>query len=168
MKSRPGEKIKLMSVDEMLKVPAGEPIIEIKVDRIYAFENHPFRVLDDDKMRELEESILNSGVLNPVIVRPDDENGYEMISGHRRLFAAKAVGLEIIPAFIRPMTDDEATIVMVDSNIQREELLPSEKAFAYKRQNYEQTKNWQIRLERAEIKFTDISDLLNLFQSFWR
>ena len=132
MKSRPGEKIKLMSVDEMLKVPEGEPIIEIKVDRIYAFENHPFRVLDDEKMRELEESILNSGVLNPIIVRPYGENGYQMISGHRRLFAAKSVGLETIPAFVRPMTDDEATIVMVDSNIQREELLPSEKAFAYK------------------------------------
>jgi ParB family chromosome partitioning protein len=132
MKSRPGEKIKLISVDEMLKVPKGEPIIEIKVDRIHAFEKHPFRVLDDVKMRELEESILNSGVLNPVIVRPDDKKGYEMISGHRRLFAAKSVGLDTIPAFIRPMTDDEAIIVMVDSNIQREELLPSEKAFAYK------------------------------------
>ena len=121
-----------MSVDELLKVPAGEPIIEIEVERIYAFENHPFRVLNDDKMRELEESVLNSGILNPVIVRPDDENGYEMISGHRRLFAAKSVGLAKIPAFVRQMTDDEATIVMVDSNIQREELLPSEKAFAYK------------------------------------
>ncbi len=148
MKSRLGEKIKLMSVDELLKVPEGEPIIEIEVDRINPFENHPFRVLDDDKMRELEESILNSGVLNPVIVRPDDDDGYEMISGHRRLFAAKAVGLNTIPAFVRPMTDDEATIVMVDSNIQREELLPSEKAFAYK-MRYEAMKHQGSRSDLA-------------------
>jgi ParB family chromosome partitioning protein len=83
-------------------------------------------------MYDLEQSIFCSGVLNPVIVRPDDEGGYEMISGHRRLFAVKELGMETIPAFVREMTDDDAVIAMVDSNIQREEILPSEKAFAYK------------------------------------
>ncbi len=166
MKNRPGEKIKLMNVDELLKVPEGEPIIEIELDRIYAFENHPFRVLDDDKMRELEESVLNNGILNPVIVRPDDEDGYEMISGHRRLFAAKAVGLNKIPAFVRPMTDDEATIVMVDSNIQREELLPSEKAFAYK-MRYDAMKRSAGRPSKNNLSQngTDFNDKKNSTQT---
>lgn len=132
MKQRPGEKIKMLSVDELLGVPSGEPIIDIEVDKVYAFEGHPFKVNNDEKMKELVESILANGILTPVIVRPDDENGYEMISGHRRLFAAKEIGLDKIPAFIREMTDDDAVIAMVDSNIQREEILPSEKAYAYK------------------------------------
>lgn len=132
MKTRSGEKIKLMSVDELLGVPEGEPVTEIEISKVYDFKNHPFKVRDDDKMKDLVESIQVNGILTPVIVRPDDENGYEMISGHRRLFAAKMLGLNVIPATIKEMTDDEATIAMVDSNIQREEILPSEKAFAYK------------------------------------
>lgn len=132
MKQRPGEKIKMLSVDELLGVPSGDPIVEIEVDKIYAFEGHPFKVVNDEKMHELIDSIINNGVFTPVIVRPDDEGGYEMISGHRRLFAVKEIGLETIPAYVREMTDDDAVIAMVDSNIQREEILPSEKAFAYK------------------------------------
>lgn len=132
MKTRSGEKIKLMSVDELLGVSEGEPVSEIEIRKIYEFKNHPFKVKNDDKMKELIESIQINGILTPVIVRPDDEDGYEMISGHRRLFAAKQIGLAIIPATIKEMTEDEATIAMVDSNIQREEILPSEKAFAYK------------------------------------
>jgi len=88
--------------------------------------------LDDDRMTDLVESIKENGVLSPVLVRQDVEDSYEMISGHRRMHAAQLVGLEVIPAIIRDMTDDEAVVYMVDSNIQREELLPSEKAFAYK------------------------------------
>ena len=83
-------------------------------------------------MQELIESVMENGIITPVIVRPDDEDGYEMISGHRRLFAAKEAGLDKIPAFVREMTDDQATIAMVDANLQRETILPSEKAFAYK------------------------------------
>lgn len=132
MKQRSGEKIKMLSVDELLGVPSGEPIVNVEVDKIYAFADHPFKVNNDEKMKELVESILGNGILTPVIVRPDDEDGYEMISGHRRLFAAKEIGLDTIPAFVREMTDDDAVIAMVDSNIQREEILPSEKAFAYK------------------------------------
>ena len=112
--------------------PTGDPVTDIEVEKIYAFENHPFKVTDDEKMEELVESIRYNGVLTPVIVRPDDEGGYEMISGHRRLYAVNKIGLPTIPANIKEMTDDDAVIAMVDSNIQREEILPSEKAFAYR------------------------------------
>lgn len=132
MKTRPGEKIKMLTVDQLLGVPEGESAIEISVDKIYAFENHPFKVVNDDKMQELIDSIIANGIITPVVVRPDDEDGFEMISGHRRLFAAREAGLDTIPAFVREMTDDQATIAMVDANLQREIILPSEKAFAYK------------------------------------
>ena len=105
---------------------------EVEIGRIHSFRAHPFKVLDDDRMDELVKSIRENGVLSPVLIRPDGEDSYEMISGHRRLHASQLAGLEMIPAIIRDMTDEEATIAMVDANIQREELLPSEKAFAYK------------------------------------
>ena len=132
MAKRPGQKITMTSIDELLCVPDTEGTIDIDVEAIYPFENHPFKVIDDERMEELTESIRTSGVLTPVLVRPDDEGTYEMISGHRRLRAAKRAGLRKIPAIIKEMTDDEATIAMVDGNIQREEILPSEKAFALK------------------------------------
>ena len=124
------EKIHLTSVDELFGLENAESSIEIGIDRIRSFKDHPFKVLDDDKMADLVESIKANGVLTPVVVRGNDGEGYEMISGHRRLHASKLAGLKKIPAFVRELSDDEATIVMVDSNIQREELLPSEKAFA--------------------------------------
>ena len=126
------EKIHLTSVDELFGLENAENSIEIGIDRISSFKDHPFKVLDDDKMTDLVESIKANGVLTPVVVRGNDGDGYEMISGHRRLHASKLAGLKKIPAFVRELSDDEATIVMVDSNIQREELLPSEKAFALK------------------------------------
>lgn len=126
------EKIHLTSVDELFGLENAESSIEIEIDRIRSFKDHPFKVLDDDKMTDLVESIKANGVLTPVLVRGNDGDGYEMISGHRRLHASKLAGLKKIPAFVRELSDDEATIVMVDSNIQREELLPSEKAFALK------------------------------------
>ena len=129
---RPGQKITMTSIDELLCVPETEGRIDIEVEAIYPFENHPFKVLDDEKMEELVESIKVNGVLAPVLLRPDDEGTYEMISGHRRLKAAKKAGLRKIPSIIKEMTDDEATITMVDANIQREEVLPSEKAYALK------------------------------------
>ena len=109
-----------------------EKVVEIELERLRGFENHPFKVMDDEKMGELVESIAANGVLTPVLVRPDDEGTYEMISGHRRLHAAKKAGLVKIPAVIKEITNDEATIAMVDANVQREEVLPSEKAFALK------------------------------------
>lgn len=132
MKTRTGQKLKLTTVEELLGVPATESSTEIDVDMIHMFKNHPFKVLDDEKMSDLVESIRVNGILSPVLVRPDGEDSYEMISGHRRMHAAKIVGLTMIPAIVREMSDDEAVIYMVDSNIQREELLPSEKAFAFK------------------------------------
>lgn len=129
---RPGQKIKMTSIDELLCVPEVEGTVDIDVRAIYPFENHPFKVLDDEKMDELVDSIKANGVLTPVIVRPDDEGTYEMISGHRRLHAAERAGLTKVPAIVKEMTNDDAIIMMVDANIQREEILPSEKAFAYK------------------------------------
>ena len=130
--ARAGQKIKLTSVDELLCVPSTEGTTDIDVRAIYPFENHPFKVVDDEKMDELVESIKLNGVLTPVLVRPDDEGTYEMISGHRRLHAAKRAGLAKIPAIVKGMTNDEATIAMVDANVQREEILPSERAFSYR------------------------------------
>ena len=130
--NRTGQKLKLTSVEELLGVPATESSTEIDIHMIHDFKDHPFKVLDDDKMDDLVESIRVNGVLSPVLVRPDGEDSYEMISGHRRMHAAKIVGLTMIPAIVRDLTDDEAIVYMVDSNIQREELLPSEKAFAFK------------------------------------
>jgi ParB family chromosome partitioning protein len=132
MPSRVGKKVKLASIDELLGAPSTEGTVDLDVMTIYPFENHPFKVVDDEKMDELVESISESGVLTPVLVRPDDEGTYEMISGHRRLHAAKRAGLRKIPAIIKEMTNDDATIAMVNANMQREEILPSERAFALK------------------------------------
>ena len=132
MKSKSADIIKMPSIDELLGVSGEESATDIEISRIHSFANHPFKVLDDDKMDDLVESIKQNGVLTPVLVRPDKNNSYEMISGHRRMHAAIKAGLETIPAIVRDMEDDEAIVIMVDANIQREELLPSEKAFAYK------------------------------------
>ena len=132
MKSKSADKIKMPSIDELLGVSGEESATDIEISRIHSFANHPFKVLDDDKMDDLVESIKQNGVLTPVLVRPDKNNSYEMISGHRRMHAAIKAGLETIPAIVRDIEDDEAIVIMVDANIQREELLPSEKAFAYK------------------------------------
>ena len=132
MKQRVGEKIKLTSFNDLMGIAEGESSVELEIKRIVPFQNHPFKVKDDEKMEELIESIRLQGILTPVLVRPDDKDGYEMISGHRRMHAAQRLGLETIPAIVKEMTDDESTIAMVNANIQREELLPSERAFAYK------------------------------------
>ncbi len=124
--------IKIDSMDEFFGIPtASEGSALIKIQDIYPFKDHPFKVLDDEKMDELVESIKANGVLSPVLVRPrTPEQGYETISGHRRLHASKKAGLDYIPAIIKEMSDDEAVIAMVDSNVQREEILPSERAWS--------------------------------------
>ena len=131
-KQRIGQKIKLASVEELLGVPSVEGCMDIEVARIHPFKDHPFKVIDDDKMHELVESIMMNGVLVPVIVRQMEDGDYQMIAGHRRLFAVNQIGMDKIPAIVKEYTDDEAILAMVDSNLQREEILPSEKAFAYK------------------------------------
>lgn len=132
MKNRSGEKVKLTSIDEMLGVLNEESAMEIEISRIHSFKDHPFKVLDDGKMQDMVDSVKENGVLTPVLIRPTANDQYEMISGHRRMHAAAIAGLTTIPAIIREMSDDEAVIAMVDANIQREELLPSEKAYAFK------------------------------------
>ena len=109
-----------------------ETVMNIPIESISDFPNHPFKVIDNEEMNNLIESVSQKGVILPTIVRQKDDGSYEMISGHRRKHAASKAGLKEIPCIIKNLTDDEATILMVDSNIQREELLPSEKAFAYK------------------------------------
>jgi ParB family chromosome partitioning protein len=131
-KIRPGQKIKLTSVEELLGVSNEESAMDIEVVKIQPFRNHPFKMIDDEKMEDLVESIRTNGILSPVLIRPIGNDIYEMVSGHRRMHAAILLGMDRIPAIIREMTDDEAIVKMVDANIQREELLPSEKAFAYK------------------------------------
>ena len=132
MKNRSGEKIKLASIDELLGVVNEESAMEIEISKIHPFKNHPFKVLDDEKMQDLVESVKINGVLTPVLLRMDENEDYEMVSGHRRMHAAQLAGLTTIPAIVRELSDDDAIVAMVDANIQREELLPSEKAFAYK------------------------------------
>ena len=107
-------------------------IVEMKISELHPFQNHPFKVLDDELMQQTIDSIAQVGVLSPAVVRPDPGGGYEIISGHRRLHACKAIGLQTIPVIVKNLTDDEAVIFMVDSNLQRENILPSERALAYK------------------------------------
>ena len=109
-----------------------EKIVNIDINQIDDFPNHPFKVLQNDEMNEMVESIKDKGVLVPTIVRMKSDGRYEMISGHRRKYASEIAGMDTIPSIVRNLTDDEATIIMVDSNLQREKILPSEKAFAYK------------------------------------
>ena len=110
----------------------GEQVVQIPLDQLHPFPNHPFKVRDDDAMRETVESVKEYGVLVPAIVRPREEGGYEIVAGHRRCHASGLAGLETVPALVREMDRDTATIIMVDSNLQREDILPSERAQAYK------------------------------------
>ena len=110
----------------------AEQVQQIPIDALHPFTNHPFKVLDDEAMTRTVESIAQYGVLAPLIARPRPEGGYEIISGHRRQYAAKLAGLENLPVIVRQMSDDAAVILMVDSNLQREHILPSERALAYK------------------------------------
>ncbi len=134
-RERVGKKIKLNGYEDLFnsseEQTEKEQIKELSLSELHTFKNHPFKIFDDEKMADLIESIKENGILVPLIVRKDNE-GYEIIAGHRRKYACEKLGIEIVPAIIKELADDEATIMMVDSNIQREEILPSEKAFAYK------------------------------------
>ena len=123
----------LFSTEENRQEEQREQVQQIPIDALHPFTNHPFKVLDDEAMTRTVESIAQYGVLSPLIARPrPDGDGYEIISGHRRQYAAKLAGLETLPVIVRQMSDDAAVILMVDSNLQREHILPSERAFAYK------------------------------------
>ena len=134
---RPKKEIQLTSYDELLGLEEApeksmNQVVEIELEKLHPFKNHPFRVSDDEKMAETGERSKNYGVLNPALVRPRSEGGYELISGHRRKRGCELCGKTTMPVLVRNYTDDEAVIIMVDSNIQRENILPSEKAHAYK------------------------------------
>jgi ParB family chromosome partitioning protein len=130
--------IKLQSVDDLFKSEEGradekrEKVTDIPLSDLYPFKNHPFQVNDNEELRELAKSIAENGMVTPAIARPRQEGGYELVAGHRRKAACEIAGIEVMPVLVREMDDDTATIVMVDSNQQRENLLPSEKAFSYK------------------------------------
>ena len=137
MKS-PAKNIQIVSYDDLFKTDAErkadtqERIADLPLDKLVPFPNHPFKVLDDEKMQETVDSIKEYGVLVPILVRPKDDGTFEIVSGHRRHHASLLAGKTDIPAIVRDMDDDAAILVMVDSNLQRETILPSEKAFAYK------------------------------------
>mgnify|MGYP000973837946 CR=1 FL=1 len=136
LKSNAAKKIHMESVDEIFGIPkkddSTDGIQEIRLSDLYSFRNHPFQVRDDEEMAKLADSIRENGVLVPIIARPRSEGGYEIISGHRRKHASELAGLDTIPAIVKNYGNDEATVIMVDSNLQRENLLPSERAKAYK------------------------------------
>ena len=124
------DNIKLKPVDTIFN-KSSEKVTEISISLLANFKDHPFKVINDEKMADMIESIKKYGVVTPIIIRPKG-NMYEIVSGHRRKFACEQLEIEKIPAIIKNLDDDEATIFMIDSNIQREEILPSERAFAYK------------------------------------
>ena len=122
----------MFSTEESRQEQQREQVQQIPIGELFPFKNHPFKVLDDESMQRTVESVAQYGVLAPLIARPRPEGGYEIISGHRRQHAAQLAGLDTLPVIVREMTDDAAVILMVDSNLQRENILPSERAFAYK------------------------------------
>ena len=137
-KVKSASKIKIDSFDDLFGSSSmensnqAEQVVEVSLEDLHTFQNHPFRVLDDEKMEETVESIKKHGVLMPGIARPRKEGGYEIIAGHRRKRGSELAGKTTMPVFIRDYTDDEAVVIMVDTNIQREDILPSEKARAYR------------------------------------
>ena len=122
----------IFSTEESRQEQQREQVQQIPIGELFPFKNHPFKVLDDESMQRTVESVEQYGVLSPLIARPRPEGGHEIISGHRRQYAAKLAGLDTLPVIVRQMSDDAAVILMVDSNLQREHILPSERAFAYK------------------------------------
>ena len=132
------QKMKLPKLDDLFTIQEqrdyekAEKVEEINISSIKDFPNHPFKVINDEKMQEMVKSVKEYGVILPVIVRPKEDGTYEMISGHRRKRACELAGIKQIRCIVKDLTDDEATILMVDSNVQREEILPSERAWAFK------------------------------------
>lgn len=146
----------IFSTEESRQEEQREQVQQIPIGELFPFKNHPFKVLDDDSMSDTVESVKQYGVLSPLIARPRPKGGYEIISGHRRQHAAELAGLETLPVIVRQMDDDAAIILMVDSNLQREHILPSERAFAYK-MKLDAMKNQGTRSDLRQ-KFSIISD----------
>lgn len=180
MKSKSAQKIKLTSYDDLFgtnEQPSGEVVTSVPINLFHAFKDHPFRVVDDEKMQETVESVKKYGILMPGIVRPHPENEYEVIAGHRRWRACELAGLDEMPVIVRDLDDDAATVIMVDTNIQREDILPSEKAYAYK-MKYEAIKHQGSKAEKIQQiwsvkqqvtvagRFSDTYGLRNWFRNY--
>ena len=147
----------IFSTEESRQEQQREQVQQIPIGELFPFKNHPFKVLDDESMQRTVESVEQYGVLSPLIARPRPEGGYEIISGHRRQHAAQLAGLEMLPVIVRNMDDDAAVLLMVDSNLQRENILPSERAFAYK-----------MKLEALDIVGQEAGDSRNQVHRFIR
>ena len=141
----------IFSTEESRQEQQREQVQQIPIGELFPFKNHPFKVLDDESMQRTVESVEQYGVLSPLIARPRPEGGYEIISGHRRQHAAQLAGLETLPVIVRNMDDDAAVLLMVDSNLQRENILPSERAFAYK-MKLEALKNQGTRSDLTSVQ----------------
>ena len=141
----------IFSTEESRQEQQREQVQQIPIGELFPFKNHPFKVLDDEPMQRTVESVEQYGVLSPLIARPRPEGGYEIISGHRRQHAAQLAGLETLPVIVRNMDDDAAVLLMVDSNLQRENILPSERAFAYK-MKLEALKNQGARSDLTSVQ----------------
>ena len=168
----------IFSTEESRQEQQREQVQQISIGELFPFKNHPFKVLDDESMQRTVESVEQYGVLSPLIARPRPEGGYEIISGHRRQHAAQLAGLDALPVIVRQMDDDAAVLLMVDSNLQRENILPSERAFAYK-MKLEAIKNQGARsdltsaqlgrkLESADIVGKEAGDSRNQVRRFIR
>ena len=142
----------IFSTEESRQEQQREQVQQIPIGELFPFKDHPFKVLDDESMRRTVESVEQYGVLSPLIARPRPEGGYEIISGHRRQHAAQLAGLDALPVIVRNMDDDAAVLLMVDSNLQRENILPSERAFAYK-MKLEALKNQGARSDLTSSQF---------------
>jgi len=141
----------IFSTEESRQEQQREQVQQIPIGELFPFKNHPFKVLDDESMQRTVESVEQYGVLSPLIARPRPEGGYEIISGHRRQHAAQLAGLDALPVIVRQMDDDAAVLLMVDSNLQRENILPSERAFAYK-MKLESLKNQGARSDLTSVQ----------------
>ena len=148
----------IFSTEESRQEQQREQVQQIPIGELFPFKNHPFKVLDDESMQRTVESVEQYGVLSPLIARPRPEGGYEIISGHRRQYAAKLAGLDTLPVIVRQMSDDAAVILMVDSNLQREHILPSERALAYK-MKLEAIKNQGAR---SDLTSTQVAQKLSV------
>ena len=168
----------IFSTEESRQEQQREQVQQIPIGELFPFKNHPFKVLDDESMQRTVETVEQYGVLSPLIARPRPEGGYEIISGHRRQHAAQLAGLDTLPVIVRQMDDDAAVLLMVDSNLQRENILPSERAFAYK-MKLEALKNQGARsdltsaqlgrkLETADIVGQESGDSRNQVRRFIR
>ena len=159
----------IFSTEESRQEQQREQVQQIPIGELFPFKDHPFKVLDDESMQRTVESVEQYGVLSPLIARPRPEGGYEIISGHRRQHAAQLAGLDTLPVIARNMDDDAAVLLMVDSNLQRENILPSERAFAYKMKleaNRKRLQDLSLLIRRTESQESDVQTFIHEIRQY--